>query len=80
MPVEAVNLQQDHAPLGGEWQIDPTHSSVGFVAWHMMVAKVRGRFASFQGELHIDARRVHTAVQRLTFPHNHAGGQGSGVL
>jgi polyisoprenoid-binding protein YceI len=54
MPVEAAYLQDVHPPLAGEWQIDPTHSSVGFVVRHMMVAKVRGRFARFHGALHID--------------------------
>jgi polyisoprenoid-binding protein YceI len=54
MPVEAASLLDVHSPLVGEWQIDPAHSSVGFAVRHMMVARVRGRFASFHGELHID--------------------------
>jgi polyisoprenoid-binding protein YceI len=33
----------------GTWTVDATHSSVGFVARHLMVTKVRGRFASFNG-------------------------------
>lgn len=33
------------------YTIDPSHSSVEFVARHMMLTKVRGRFASFQGQL-----------------------------
>src|SRR6266545_175463 len=53
MSVQAASLMDVHTPLVGEWQIDPAHSSVGFAVRHMMVAKVRGRFASFQGELHI---------------------------
>ncbi|MFM8775113.1 MAG: YceI family protein, partial [Actinomycetota bacterium] len=31
----------------GTWQIDPTHSTVGFVARHAMIAKVRGGFTEF---------------------------------
>jgi len=54
MPVEAAYLQDVHTPLAGEWQIDPAHSSVGFVVRHMMVAKVRGRFTRLQGTLHVD--------------------------
>jgi polyisoprenoid-binding protein YceI len=40
MPVEAAYLQDVHTPLAGEWQIDPAHSSVGFVVRHMMVLDV----------------------------------------
>jgi polyisoprenoid-binding protein YceI len=54
MPGETAFLQDVPTPLAGEWQIDPAHSSVGFAVRHMMVARVRGRFARFQGELHID--------------------------
>jgi polyisoprenoid-binding protein YceI len=35
----------------GTWTVDPAHSNVGFVARHLMVTKVRGRFASFSGSL-----------------------------
>jgi polyisoprenoid-binding protein YceI len=37
--------------VAGTWEIDPVHSEVGFVARHMMVSKVRGRFTQFSGEL-----------------------------
>ena len=37
----------------GVWNVDPVHSSVGFVARHLMVSKVRGRFATFTGALTI---------------------------
>ena len=33
----------------GTWDIDPVHSDVSFTVRHMMVSKVRGRFASFSG-------------------------------
>lgn len=36
-------------PQPGEYTIDPSHSSVEFVARHMMVSKVRGRFGTFSG-------------------------------
>ncbi len=35
----------------GVWEIDPTHSEVGFTARHMMVSKVRGRFGTFSGTI-----------------------------
>jgi polyisoprenoid-binding protein YceI len=35
----------------GDWDIDPDHSGVSFVARHMMVSKVRGNFHEFTGEI-----------------------------
>ena len=35
----------------GTWDIDPAHSEVGFVVRHLVVTKVRGRFASFSGTI-----------------------------
>jgi polyisoprenoid-binding protein YceI len=35
----------------GTWDIDPSHSTVGFAARHMMVSKVRGYFRDFTGEI-----------------------------
>jgi polyisoprenoid-binding protein YceI len=37
--------------VAGTWTIDPVHSEVGFSVRHMMVSKVRGRFATFSGKL-----------------------------
>jgi polyisoprenoid-binding protein YceI len=37
--------------LAGTWSIDPVHSDVGFVVRHMVVAKVRGRFTKFEGQI-----------------------------
>ncbi len=36
------------------WKFDPSHSNVGFSARHLMVAKVRGHFSSWNGTLEID--------------------------
>jgi polyisoprenoid-binding protein YceI len=35
----------------GTWDIDASHSTVGFVVRHMMVSKVRGFFRDFSGEI-----------------------------
>jgi polyisoprenoid-binding protein YceI len=35
----------------GTWDIDATHSTVGFSVRHMMVSKVRGYFRDFKGEI-----------------------------
>ena len=33
------------------WVIDPSHSEVSFTIRHLMLAKVRGRFTSFEGQI-----------------------------
>ena len=48
--------------VAGTWTIDPVHSEVGFVARHMMVSKVRGRFTSFSGELVLGEDPLQSAV------------------
>jgi polyisoprenoid-binding protein YceI len=35
----------------GNWVIDPAHSEVGFSVRHLMLSKVRGRFAKFEGRI-----------------------------
>ncbi len=40
-------------PAPGTFVIDPIHTSVGFVARHLMVARVRGQFTEFTGSLAI---------------------------
>jgi polyisoprenoid-binding protein YceI len=46
---------------GDEWQFDPAHSSVGFWARHLLVSKVRGRFARWSGKLVFDAQALGAA-------------------
>lgn len=49
-------------PQPGVWEIDQAHSSVEFVARHLMVAKVRGRFEGFQGSVTIGVHPGQSAV------------------
>lgn len=37
----------------GVWVFDKAHTTIGFVARHLMVTKVRGRFAGFDGSIEI---------------------------
>jgi polyisoprenoid-binding protein YceI len=37
----------------GVWNVDASHSTIGFSARHLMVSKVRGHFATFTGTLTI---------------------------
>ena len=50
-------------PATGTWQIDAAHSSVGFVARHLMVAKVRGAFETFSGAVTIGERPEDASVE-----------------
>jgi polyisoprenoid-binding protein YceI len=50
----AVRKEQGYAfPAPGTWEIDASHSNVGFVARHLMISKVRGNFQKVSGELTI---------------------------
>jgi polyisoprenoid-binding protein YceI len=61
----------DHAALGplslepdgnlrlpdpGEWMIDPDHTAIRFVARHIAMSRVHGRFTNFQGSIHVGER------------------------
>jgi polyisoprenoid-binding protein YceI len=50
-------------PAPGVWKIDPAHTTVGFVARHLMVTKVRGRFADVEGEVHIAEQPEQSSVR-----------------
>ena len=41
--------------LTGPYQLDPSHSRLGFAVRYALVASVHGRFDSFEGKLHLDA-------------------------
>jgi polyisoprenoid-binding protein YceI len=38
------------------WQIDPTHTSVGFAVKHLVIATVKGQFGSVSGAVKVDER------------------------
>lgn len=46
----------------GTWNIDPTHSTVGFVARHLVISKVRGSFRSFSGAIIISDQQLDSSV------------------
>lgn len=48
----------------GTYNIDPSHSRIGFVARHAMVTKVRGSFNEFEGAGYFDAENP--AASRLS--------------
>lgn len=50
-------------PAPGVWQIDRAHSGIEFVVRHLMVSKVRGRFADFAGTIHVAEAPEQSSVE-----------------
>lgn len=50
-------------PAAGTYDIDRSHSTVEFVGRHLMITKVRGRFADFAGRLTVGERPETSSVQ-----------------
>jgi len=46
----------DLTTLTGDYEIDPAHTRLGFVARHAMVSKVRGSIPGASGRIHIDGQ------------------------
>ena len=46
-------VRETEAVPAGEWSIDAGHTNVVFTARYMMLTKVRGRFSSFEGTIHV---------------------------
>jgi polyisoprenoid-binding protein YceI len=40
------------------WNIDSAHSGVAFSIVHMLISRVRGRFASYSGSISLDAEDI----------------------
>jgi polyisoprenoid-binding protein YceI len=47
-------VEQGPGLAPGTWAVDPAHTSLDFVARHMMVAKTRGRFGEFDAAIHVE--------------------------
>jgi polyisoprenoid-binding protein YceI len=64
----------DLAP--GTWNVDATHSEVGFTARHLMVSKVRGQFKDFAAVVTVgqpfEQSTVEAAVQLASIDTNNA--------
>lgn len=55
----------DLSHLTGEYTVDPTHSRIGFAVRHAMVTNVRGAFAVYEGELHLDGNNPAASTASL---------------
>lgn len=47
--------------MNTKWNIDPTHSEIGFKVKHMMISNVRGSFASFRAQAETNGDDFNTA-------------------
>ncbi|MDQ1533425.1 MAG: hypothetical protein QOF28_1186, partial [Actinomycetota bacterium] len=67
-------------PAAGSWEVDKGHSSVEFVARHLMVTKVRGRFADYDAAVTIAERpedsKVDVTIQAGTITTGDPGRDG----
>jgi polyisoprenoid-binding protein YceI len=50
-------------PAPGVYDLDQSHSSVEFIARHLMISKVRGRFGTFEGAVHVAAVPEESSVE-----------------
>jgi polyisoprenoid-binding protein YceI len=53
------------ALTAGVWNVDPSHSTIGFSARHLVIAKVRGRFTDFTGSITVGANPLESSVQAV---------------
>ena len=51
--------------LTGDYDIDASHSRIGFAAKHAMVATVRGQFGSYRADVHLDEENPAASSIRL---------------
>jgi polyisoprenoid-binding protein YceI len=56
---------QTTGTLTGAYDIDPTHSRLGFAAKHAMVATVRGQFTDYAGDVFLDEENPANSRIRL---------------
>jgi polyisoprenoid-binding protein YceI len=47
----------------GTWNLDPSHTTVGFVGRHLMITKVRGRFSAVAGSVTVAEDRLASKVE-----------------
>jgi polyisoprenoid-binding protein YceI len=51
---------------GGDYQIDPAHSRIGFAVRHLEINWVEGRFKDFKGTVHYDDKDVTKSTVEFT--------------
>ncbi len=61
-----MSTTTDHNTLTGTYTLDPSHTTIGFVARHAMVTKVRGAFNEFEGTIEIDGDNPSASSAQVT--------------
>ncbi|MFZ6004993.1 MAG: YceI family protein [Actinomycetota bacterium] len=61
VPTREVNGIE--VPAAGRYELDASHSSVGFSVRHLMVSKTKGRFADFAGTITIAEDPLESSVE-----------------
>jgi len=56
-----------HTQTRTTWKLDPSHTTVEFVAKHMMITTVRGRFAEFEGTIVADEENFGDSSVEVSF-------------
>jgi polyisoprenoid-binding protein YceI len=56
----------ERTSLTGTYTLDPSHTTIGFVARHAMVTKVRGAFNEFEGAVDINGDNPSASSARVT--------------
>lgn len=51
--MKGTSMSEMPMPEPGTWTLDPAHTSIEFVARHLMVTKVRGGFGDFTGTIEV---------------------------
>ncbi len=61
----AIQTSARNLPEAGVYTVDAVHSTVSFVARHLVAAKVRGRFTDFSGVISIGATPETSSVEAV---------------
>jgi polyisoprenoid-binding protein YceI len=74
-PIRSVDGRE--VPAAGAWVLDTSHTTLSFVAKHLMVAKVRGGFTRFSGGVTV-AERLEDSTAEVTIEADsvHTGDEG----
>lgn len=62
-PVTLESAVPPELPSPGYWEIDPSHTAVRFIAQHIGMAQVHGRFENFVGAFHMAQRLEDSWIQ-----------------
>ena len=67
-------------PATGTWVLDTSHSSVEFIARHLMISKVRGAFGAFSGTVTVadpvESSSVEVVIEAASFSSGDEGRDG----